>query len=72
MCSTRCDFAEDDLDVTLQRMIRAGPGGPQDPSSEAQAASQAVLGNVIIFSLMVAAIRAAPLALQALGLEAGG
>ena len=53
-------------------MIRAGPAGPQDPSTEAKAASQAVLGNVIIFSLMVAAIRAAPLALQALGLEAGG
>jgi len=50
-------------------MIRlGGPGPPQvDPNEEGKKANEAVLGNVIIFTLVVGLIRVSPRIIEALG-----
>ena len=50
-------------------MIRlAGPAPPKvDPEEENKKANEAVLGNVIIFGLVVGLIRASPMILEQLG-----
>lgn len=51
-------------------MIRLGGAAPPqiDPQEEQFKANQAVVGNFIIFSLVVAAIRVSPIVLEQLGL----
>lgn len=51
-------------------MIRLGGAAPPqvDPQEEQSKANQAVVGNFIIFSLVVAAIRVSPIVLEQLGL----
>lgn len=50
-------------------MIRlGGPAPPKaDPEEENKKANEAVLGNVIIFGLVVGLIRASPMILEQLG-----
>lgn len=50
-------------------MIRlGGPAPPQvDPNEEGKKATEAVVGNVIIFGIIVGIIRASPMMLEALG-----
>ena len=50
-------------------MIRlGGPAPPKvDPEEENKKANEAVLGNVIIFGLVVGHIRASPMILEQLG-----
>jgi len=50
-------------------MIRlGGPGPPQvDPKEETKKANEAVIGNVIIFSILVGLIRVSPRIIEALG-----
>jgi len=52
-------------------MIRlGGPGPPQvDPSEESRKAGEAVLGNVLVFALLVGLIRVSPRILGSLGLS---
>jgi len=54
------------------KMIRlGGPAPPKvDPAEEAKKANQAVLGNVVIFTLIVGAIRVSPRILEQLGYAA--
>jgi len=51
-------------------MIRlGGPGPPQvDPQEEARKATEAVMGNVVVFALIVGLIRVTPRILGSLGL----
>jgi hypothetical protein len=53
-------------------MIRlGGPAPPRvDPDAEAKKATEAVIGNVVIFGIVVGLIRATPLVLQTLGYSA--
>jgi len=57
--------------VKRDKMIRlGGPGPPQvDPSEESRKASEAVLGNVLVFALLVGLIRVSPRILGSLGLS---
>jgi hypothetical protein len=50
-------------------MIRlGGPGPPQvDPNEEAKKANEAVMGNVVIFALLVGLIKVSPRILESLG-----
>jgi len=50
-------------------MIRlGGPAPPKvDPDAENRKATEAVVGNVIIFGLVVGLIRASPMILESLG-----
>jgi len=50
-------------------MIRlGGPAPPKvDPEEENRKATEAVIGNVIIFGIIVGAIRASPMILESLG-----
>jgi len=52
-------------------MIRlGGPGPPQvDPKEEQKKANEAVLGNVIIFGIVVGLIKISPRILETLGFE---
>jgi len=52
-------------------MIRlGGPAPPKvDPEAESKKATEAVIGNVVIFGIVVGLIRAAPLLLQTLGVN---
>jgi len=52
-------------------MIRlGGPAPPKvDPAEEQAKANQAVIGNFIIYGLIVAAIRVTPVVLEQLGLS---
>jgi len=49
-------------------MIRMG--GPSDPEEERKAANQAVIGNSVIFGILVVAVNVAPYILDQLGIEA--
>lgn len=53
-------------------MIRlGGPEPPKvDPSEESSKANQAVLGNFLIFGIFIGLIRASPVILEQLGLDA--
>jgi len=52
-------------------MIRlGGPGPPQvDPKEETKKANEAVIGNVILFTLWVGLIRVSPRILEAMGIS---
>jgi len=50
-------------------MIRMG-GPASDPEEERKAANQAVVGNSVIFGLLVVAVNIAPYILDQLGVEA--
>jgi len=52
-------------------MIRlGGPGPPQvDPNEEAKKANEAVMGNVVIFALLVGIIKISPRILESLGVS---
>lgn len=49
-------------------MIRMG--GPSDPEEERKLANQAVIGNTVIFGMIVVAVNVAPYLLDQLGFEA--
>ena len=53
------------------KMIRlGGPAPPKvDPEVENRKATEAVVGNVIIFGIIVGVIRASPMILESLGIS---
>jgi len=50
-------------------MIRMGGGPASDPEAESKAANQAVIGNTVIFGVLVLAVNIAPYVLDQLGVE---
>ena len=52
-------------------IILGGPAPPKvDPEEETKKANEAVVGNVILFGVLVGLIRASPIILEQLGFNA--
>lgn len=56
----------------VAKMIRlGGPAPPKvDPNEENRKANEAVIGNVVLFGIVVGLIRASPMILEQLGFNA--